>query len=160
MAGGVHSFHLFGRLPEEEVWTDGGAEDTDDDGRSVGARREGRPDGAQRHFAPRDVNREQDSAVGQQGERQPFEVCNIAMVGNEHLPHERCEHEYSSHDVAIQAGHEFRDFSPAATSAATSGVFATNTSRKTVRSTNGGNASLMLAASPLPVTRPIRAHVA
>ena len=47
----------------------------------------------------------------------------------------------------------------AATSAAMLRVLATSSSSTTPRSTIGGNAVLMLAASPLPVTRPIRAHM-
>ncbi len=47
----------------------------------------------------------------------------------------------------------------AATSAAMLRVLAISSSSTTPRSTIGGNAVLMLAASPLPVTRPIRAQI-
>ena len=38
-------------------------------------------------------------------------------------------------------------------------VLATSSSSTTPRSTTGGKAPLMLAARPLPVTRPMRAHI-
>jgi len=50
-------------------------------------------------------------------------------------------------------------FPMAATSAAIFSVLVINNSKTTPLSTIGGNAVLMLAASPLPVTRPICAHM-
>jgi hypothetical protein len=47
----------------------------------------------------------------------------------------------------------------AATSAAMLSVFATSSYNTTDLIIKGGNASLMLAASPLPVTRPMDAHM-
>ncbi len=47
----------------------------------------------------------------------------------------------------------------AATSAAMLRVFATSSRTTTPYNTAGGNAAFMFAASPLPVTRPMRAHI-
>ena len=47
--------------------------------------RELRPDRAQRHLAPGNVDGEQDRGVGQQRERQPLQEEDVAMIGNEHL---------------------------------------------------------------------------
>ena len=47
----------------------------------------------------------------------------------------------------------------AATSAAIFSVLATTSSSTTTRSTDCGKAALMFAAKPLPVTRPMRAHM-
>ncbi len=47
----------------------------------------------------------------------------------------------------------------AATSAAILSVLAISSNNTTDLMTMGGKASLMLAASPLPVTRPIEAHM-
>ena len=106
----LHVLDLLGRLPEEEVGTDGGAEDADDHGGGVGIRRETGPDRAQRHLTPGNVNREQDRGVGQQGERQPLQEEDVTMIGDEHLQQQRSEHEERRHEMAIEAGDELRDF--------------------------------------------------
>ncbi len=69
------------------------------------------PDRAQRHLTPGDMNREQDRGVGQQGEGQPLQEEDVAMIGDEHLQQQRSEHEEHRHEMAIEAGDELRDFS-------------------------------------------------
>ena len=68
-----------------------------------------RPDRAQRHLTPGNVDREQHRGVGQQRERQPFQESDVAVVGDEHLQHQRYQHEDDRHQVTIDAGDEFRD---------------------------------------------------
>src|ERR1700722_6580373 len=54
----LHFLDLFGRLPEEQVRTDGRAEHTDYDGGRFGIELDIGPHGVQCHLAPGDVNRE------------------------------------------------------------------------------------------------------
>jgi hypothetical protein len=81
----LHVLDLFGCLPEEEVRTDGGAEDTDDDGGGVGIWCETGPNRAQRHLTPRDVDCEQDRSISEQGEGQPLKEEDVTVIGDENL---------------------------------------------------------------------------
>ncbi len=102
----LHVLDFLGGLPKEEIGADGGAEDTHDDGGGVGVEGEFGPDRAQRNFAPRDMNREQHRGVGQQGEGQPFQEKDIAVIGNENLQKQRSEHEKRRHEMAIEPADE------------------------------------------------------
>ena len=106
----LHVLDLLGRLPEKEVGADRRAEDADDHRGGVGIQREMRPDRAQRHLAPRHVNREQHGGVGQQRDGQPLQKEDVAVIGNEYLQQQCPEHEEGRHEMAIDAGDEFRDF--------------------------------------------------
>ena len=106
----LHVFDLFGCLPEEEVGTNGGAEDADDHGSGGRIWCELWPDRPQRHLAPRDMNREQYRCVSQQREGQPLQVDDVAVIGDENLQEQRPEHEEQRHEMAIEASDEFPDF--------------------------------------------------
>ena len=157
--GGVHVFDLLRGLPEEQVGTDGGAENADHDGGGGGIRCESRPDHAQRDLSPRHVNGEEHRRVREQRQRQPLQERHIAMVGHEDLQQQRQHHEECGHEVAIEARHQLGTSPMAATSAAMLSILAISSSPTTLCRTTGGNASLMLAASPLPVVRPMSAHM-
>ena len=80
------------------------------------------------------------------------------MVRHEYLQKQRCEDKHARHRVPIEAADEFSTSPIAATSAAMLRVFGINSSTTPLR-TLGGNAVLIFAANPRPVTRPIRPHI-
>ncbi len=56
------------------------------------------------------MNREQNGCVGEQAERQPLQKANVAMIGDEYLQQQRCDHEDRRHEVAIESGDQLCDF--------------------------------------------------
>ncbi len=82
---GIDLLDFLRRLPEEEIGADRRAEQRDDDGQRFAGQREPRPDDAGERLAPRYGDREHHGDVRQQRERQPLEVADVALVGQEHL---------------------------------------------------------------------------
>ena len=105
--GAVHVLHLFRSLPEEEVGTDGGAENAHDHGGGGAVRREGRPDRMKGDLIPRHMHGEENRRIGQKRKGQPFEKADIAMVGLKHLERQGRGDKEQGHQVAIDAGDQF-----------------------------------------------------
>ena len=110
-AAGVHVFHFFRCLPEEEIRTDRRTEDANDHGGGAEIQRQLRPHRSQSHFSPRDLDREQDGGIGQQRKRQPLQEKHVAVIRHKNLKQQRYNDKNSGHEVAIKAADEFGNLS-------------------------------------------------
>ena len=85
LALGLDLLHLLRALPEEQVGADGGAEHGHDQGGRVAGELQARRDGGPGHLQPGRMDREDHGHIGEQGQGQPLQEADIAVVRHEDL---------------------------------------------------------------------------
>ena len=109
--------------------------------------------------APVDGHGEHDADIGEQAQRQPFEHVHIAVIGHEDLQQQRARREHDREgDFAPAQNQLRRGAHRGEVGADVHGVGDEQQATMTCTSRRGSTRA-MLAASPSPVTRPIRAQI-